>query len=1030
MNLRLSAWSIRNPIPVTVLFVALALAGIASYLMMPVKQFPDLSFPIVNVTITQSGAAPGELETQVTRPVEDAVAGISGVDHIQSTILLGASTTRIEFEIGEDEQRVTEDVRTAIAQIRAGLPRSIDEPIVQRVEATGAPIITYAVSAPSMSVEELSWFIDDTLSQRLQGLSGVAGVTRIGGINREINVILDLDRMRGHGLTAPQINDALSRFNTDQPGGRAQIGGREQTVRVLGEAGTIDTLRALTIPTGSGRYVRLADVATIGGGQEEERGFARLNGRPVVAFQITKTQEASDIAVEDRVDAALAEIERERRDIDTTKIVSIVAETRASYTATLHVLIEGMVLAALVVLLFLKDWRSTTIAAVAMPLSLIPTFTFMLLFGFSLNVVTLLALTLVIGILVDDAIVEVENIEKRIERGETPFRAAYEGADQIGLAVVATTMSIVVVFMPVSFMGGTVGQFFREFGVTVSVAVLFSLLVARLVTPLMAAYLLKNKPHSKPRGAFTGRYRNVLDWALRHRWKSVGLGALFFAGSLGLASFLPSTFIPTQDEGFTYLQVEGPPGATREDMDRIILQTTAMLRAQADTELVFAQIGSTASSGFNADSAAGLRDGTITVVLKEDRALTTSQFRQRIRPMLREIPDARVVTQGGFGTAEIEIILAGEDGILLQRAADALQREMRGLTEVSDVRTSTPPPGPELIVRPRQAEATRLNVTAEALAAVTRVATIGEIEANVPKLSEGERRIPIRVRLSESARNDLSAIQALAVPTLTGTSAPLSAVADLTFEAGPAEINRFDRERRISVQADLNGVELGTALEAINALPTLQNLPEGVHQAAYGDAENLAELMTSFGLAILSGVLLIVAVLTLLFKSFFKPVTILSALPLSVGGAFGALLITGLGLSLPALIGFLMLMGLAAKNSILLVEFTIEREREGVPQKEAILAACHERSRPIVMTTLAMAAGMLPTALGIGEGSEFRQPMAIGVIGGLLTSTALSLVLVPVVYEIIDDFENWISPKLARFITRRTEADSRLVSSP
>jgi HAE1 family hydrophobic/amphiphilic exporter-1 len=1030
MNFRISAWSIRNPIPVTVLFVALALAGIASYFLLAVKQFPDLSFPIVNVTITQNGAAPGELETQVTRQVEDAVAGIAGVDHIQSTVILGASSTRIEFEIGEDEQRVTEDVRTRIAQLRANLPRSIDEPIVQRVEATGAPIITYAVSAPGMTVEQLSWFIDDELSQRLQGLPGVAGVSRIGGINREINIILDLDRMRAHGLTAPQINEALARFNTDQPGGRAQIGGREQTLRVLGEAGTIETLRALTIPTGSGRYVRLADVATIGAGQEEERGFARLNGRPVVAFQITKTQESSDIAVEDAVDAALVRLEAERRDIDTTKIVSIVAETRASYTATLHVLVEGMVLAALVVLLFLRDWRSTLIAAVAMPLSLVPTFTFMLLFGFSLNVVTLLALTLVIGILIDDAIVEVENIGKRIERGETPFQAAYFGADQIGLAVVATTMSIVVVFLPVSFMGGTVGQFFREFGLTVATAVLFSLLVARLVTPLMAAYLLKNRKHgaAEPR-PFNGPYRRVLDWALLHRWKSVALGAMFFAGSLGLASFLPSTFIPTQDEGFLYLAVEGPPGATRDDMERIVQETTAMLRAQPDTELVFGQIGSTASSGFNMDTGAGLRDGTITVVLREDRALTTSEFRRRIRPLLRRIPDARVMTQGGFGTAEIEIILAGQNGEQLQRAADRLQREMRELAEISDVRTSTAPPGPELIIRPRQAEASRLNVSSDTLASVTRVATIGDIEANVPKLSEGERRIPIRVRLPESARNDLSAIQALAVPTLTGATAPLSAVADVTFEAGPAEINRFDRERRITVQADLNGVELGTAIEAINGLPALQNLPPGVQQAAYGDAENLNELMTNFAIAIAAGVLLIVAVLTLLFRSFFKPITILSALPLSVGGAFGALLITGLGLSLPALIGFLMLMGLAAKNSILLVEFAIEREREGVPQKEAILAACRERARPIVMTTFAMAAGMLPTALGIGEGSEFRQPMAIGVIGGLITSTALSLVLVPVVYEIIDDLENWLGPKLGRFITRRTDSDSLLIAN-
>jgi len=1025
----ISAWGIRNPIPVVVLFAALCIAGVVSYYLLPIKQFPDISFPIVSVTVTQNGAAPAELETQVTRPVEDAVAGIAGVDHIQSTVTLGASVTTIEFEIGEDEQRVTDEVRTRIAEIRANLPRGIDEPIVQRIEATDAPIGTYAVAAPDMSIEELSWFIDDELSRRLQGLPGVSRVTRIGGVEREINVIVDPARLAALGLTAPEVNDALARFNVDAPGGRAQVGGREQTVRVLGQAETVEALRDLTIPTGAGRYVRLSEVAAVGAGAAEQRGFARLDGRPVVAFQINKTKEASDVEVEDEVDAALEAFDATRDDVAIDKVVSTVKETRDSYSATLHVLIEGMILAALVVFFFLRDWRSTAIAAAAMPVSLIPTFTFMAWLGFSLNVVTLLALTLVIGILVDDAIVEIENIEKRVERGETPYRASMIGADQIGLAVVATTMSIVVVFVPVSFMGGVPGQFFREFGLTVAAAVLFSLLVARLLTPLMAAYFLKPKPHAAEPRPFAGLYRRSLEWALDHRWLSVLGGGLFFVGSLFVASLLPTAFTPTEDPGVVYLQVEGAPGATRDDMEDVVQRATRMLRAQPDVERVFAQVGSTGGGGgpnFGGGSAAGLRDGTITVVLREERALSTDEFRQRIRPMLRGIPDARVVTQGGFGAADVEIILAGQDGRALDRAALRLQREMRRLAEVADVRPATPPAGPELIIRPKPVEASRLNVTADALAGIARVATIGEVDANVPKFSEGERRIPIRVRLPASARADLDVIGALDVPTLDGTTAPLSAVADLSFEAGPAEIQRFDRERRLSILADLNGVQLGEALEAIEALPALRELPQGVRQARYGEAEDMAELFGNFGLAIAAGVLLIIGVLVLLFRSFFKPVTILSALPLSVGGAFLALHVLDLALSLPAMIGFLMLLGLAAKNSILLVEYAIEREREGVPQRDALIEACRERARPIVMTTFAMAAGMLPTALGIGEGAEFRQPMAVGVIGGLITSTALSLVLVPVVYEIVDDFEMWITPKLARLITPRTDEDRAL----
>ncbi|MFM7349681.1 MAG: efflux RND transporter permease subunit, partial [Erythrobacter sp.] len=652
MSLRVSAWAIRNPIPVSVLFLALALAGVASYLLLPIKQFPDVSFPVVQVTVTQNGAAPGELETQVTRPVEDAVAGIAGVKTVQSTVVLGSSTTTIEFKIGEDEQKVTDEVRTRIAQIRANLPRDIDEPIVQRLEVTNAPIATWAVAAPGMTVEQLSWFIDNDLTRRLQGLPGVAQVSRIGGVEREINVTLDLARMRGLGLTAPEVNQALARFNLDAPGGTARVGAREQTIRVLGEAETIDALRALTIPTGQGRQVRLSDVASIGPGAAEERNFARLNGRPVVGFQVNKTNQASDIAVEDAVIAALDQLQAERKDVTVTKLVSTVDETRASYAATVHVLIEGMLLAALVVFFFLRDWRATAIAAVAMPLSLVPTFTFMLWFGFSLNIVTLLALTLVIGILVDDAIVEVENIEKRIERGESPYKAAFFGADEIGLAVVATTMTIVVVFVPVSFMGGMAGQYFREFGLTVAVSVLLSLLVARLVTPPMAAYFLKDKKRHQERKPFAGRYRRTLDWALDHRWLAVGLGGAFFAGSLFLASLLPTAFVPTTDSGFLYLKLEGSPGSTARDMERIVQDTTRILRREPDVANVFGQVGSTASAGPNLGGA-GVTDGTITVVLKKDRELSTDQFKQKIRPLLRVVPDARVTTQGGWGTADV-----------------------------------------------------------------------------------------------------------------------------------------------------------------------------------------------------------------------------------------------------------------------------------------------------------------------------------------------------------------------------------------
>ncbi|NGM49019.1 efflux RND transporter permease subunit [Caulobacter sp. 602-2] len=1024
-ELRISAWSIRNPIPVAVLFIALIIAGVGAYLSLPVKQFPNVTFPAVTVSVTQSGAAPGELETQVTRPIEDAVSGISNIKTIRSSVTQGASTTTIEFELGEDLQKVTDEVRSKVDQARASLPKEIDEPIVQRLEIDSAPIITYAVSAPAMSTAELSWFVDDTVTRALQGEKGVAQVARVGGAEREINVIIDPARMAAFGVTAPQLNQALANFSLDAPGGRATVGGREQTLRVLGAANTLDQLKQITIPVGS-RYVKLTDVADVGQGAGEERGFARLDGKPVVAFQVMKTRESSDVQVEDRVKAAVLALEQKSAGVAFTKIYSTVDETRASFKATEHTLLEGMLLASLVVFLFLREWRATLITAIAMPVSLIPTFAFMAMVGFSLNVVTLLALTLVIGILVDDAIVEIENIEKRVSKGERPYQAAMEGADAIGLAVVATTFTIVAVFVPVSYMPGIPGQFFKEFGLTVAVSVLFSLVVARLLTPLLAAYFLKPSKDPHPRKPFEGFYRKSLDWALDHRIISFILGGALTVGSLVGAGFLASIgvlavgFQPPGNANYYYIKLQGPPGATVTDMDRTVQAVTKMFKARPETEHVFVQVGSNIASGFGGQSGADVRDGTVTVVLKGDRKLTVTEIKQEIRAGLRDIPDARVNLQSDWGSADIQNILTSEDGEALDKAALQIEREMRSLKTVADPRPSSPPSGPEIVIRPRADEAARLGVSVADIAAIARVATVGDIDANVAKMTQGERRIPIRIRLPDGARSDLAAIGALQVPTASGGVTRLDSVADIDFQAGPAKIDRFGRKRQLTIEGDLNGgAQLGQALAEINELPSMKKMPAGVTPASAGDQEAFTELFSGFAVAILSAIGLVFGVLVLLFRSFFKPITIISALPLAISGALVALVVCGQPLSMPSLIGFLMLMGLAAKNSILLVEYAIEQERAGMTQREALIDACHERARPIVMTTLAMMAGMLPTALGLGQGSEFRQPMAVAVIGGLITSTILSLVLVPVVYEVIDDFERWITPKLSRLTTPR-----------
>jgi len=1024
MNFRISAWAIRNPIPAALMFIALTLAGLVAYPNLLIKHFPNIAFPAVAVIVTQNGAAPAEVENQISRPVENAIAGIQNVKHVQTTATLGSSVTVIEFELGTEMQKATDDVRTAIDATRPQLPPTIDPPQVQRIDIDSAPILTYAVSSRTMSGVDLSWFVDDTIARDLQAEHGVAQVSRVGGVDREINIIVDPNKLAAFGVTAPQINDALRQFNTDEPGGRADIGAQEETLRVLGSAATVAQLRDTNIPAG-GHFVRLGDVAQVGDGEAEQRGFARLNGQPTVAFQVNKTKASSDVDVENRVNLAVARLAKAHPEVTITKVVSTVEETRHSFEATEHVLLEGMALAALVVLIFLKEWRATMITAFAMPLSLIPTFWVMQLLGFSLNVVTLLALTLVIGILVDDAIVEIENIQKRVEAGQTPYRAALIGADSIGLAVVATTSTIVAVFLPVSFMPGIPGQFFKEFGLTVSVAVLFSLLVARFATPPMAAYFLKPSHNPHPPRPLGGFYKTCLDWALDHRWASSFIGGLVFFLAIFIAgAFIPKGFQPTGDPGYIYLQMEGPPGVTRQGMELAVQRVTRKLLDNPDVETVFAQTGSSSGGGaFGGGGGSDLRDGTITVVLKEHRAHSTNAFKILIRPVLRQIPDMRITTQGSFGAADVNMTLGSEDTVTLDRVQLELEKEMRTLSIVSNVRPSPPPAGPELQIRPKIEEAARLGVTSQALASVLRVATIGDIDANVAKYSDGKRRIPIRVRLPEDQREDLEVIRQLQVPTVSGKLTPLSTVADVDFGAGPAKIVRYQREREAQVLADLNGSVLGSALAEIHKLPVMKHLPPTIHEAQVGDAEAMKELFGGMILALFSGIGLIIGVLILLFRSFFKPFIILAALPLSLIGAVMGLWIGRMEIDMPSMIGFLMLMGLAAKNSILLVEFAIEDERAGQTRLEALHNACRERARPIVMTTMAMGAGMLPTALGLGQGSEFRQPMAIAVIGGLISSTALSLVLVPVVYEIIDDLEKWVSPKFARFVTPKAPGD-------
>ncbi|OBV10686.1 efflux RND transporter permease subunit [Erythrobacter dokdonensis] len=1159
----ISAWSIRNPVIPLVFFTGLLFVGIVSFLRMDVIDKPDVEFPAVSVTIAQPGASPTEIENQITQRVESALRSINGVNSLQSTAREGSSNTFVEFEIGTDLIEAVNEVETAIDGVRGSLPDGILEPQVRKVNVVGEPIGYVAVEANDMTIEQLSWFIDDTVAKRLLKIEGMAEVNRFGGVDREIEVILDPARMQSFGVTASQINAVLRQVNLDAAGGLAEIGGTRQSLRVLGNSDDAYALSQTQIQLGGGRTVRLADVATVRDGYSERTSISEVNGKEVVNFAMSRARGASDLTVYDAALEEMDAIEAENEGVKFIKLSTNTTYTRSQYKSSMWALFEGAVLAVVVVFIFLRDWRATFISAVAIPLSAIPTFWFMDLLGFNLNFLSLLALALVAGVLVDDAIVEIENIVRHMRMGKTAYQASIDAADEIGLPVVATSFCIVAVFLPVGLMPGVSGQFFQNFGITVVVAVLMSLAVARMITPLMAAYFLKAQGQAEHgEGPLIDAYMRVLAWTLdtgkmesrraglegpQRRmiyvpsllfavialllvtavtlfesfsgsvsamiaesvgvappWKGIagfevpklvasavssdsngfvyklvakifeivqvllvsglsfGAGWLTFklfelpAGgssriaqgarwltarfydhrvwmlAIGWFSFLmtillfgqtPPQFQPTIDDENSQVQIEVVPGTTLPETKRIVNAVADRLREEPEVERLLERIrlGETSS---------------IFVKLKEDRARSSIQFERELAPVLAKIPDARVRFQSqsaGFGSGrDMTVMLAGSDPVLLEQTATRLVEQMKGLNTLVAPRISADLNRPEIIITPRDKIAAELGVTTAALSQTIRIATLGEIEQNAARFSLSDRQIPIVVRLSEEARSDFSTIENLPVPTANGGSVPLSRVADITFGSGPTAIQRYNQNRRVLVGADLAaGVLKGEAQAQIDALPVLQDLPTGVIRDVVGEDEWQAELIQNLIIAIISGVLLVFAVLVLLYKRLMSPLVNMTSLALAPLGGVLLVWLLGQPQSMPVYIGILLLLGIVSKNSILLIDFAIEEMAKGVGKLEAIMDAGHKRAQPIVMTTVAMTAGMVPVALSLSGDGAWRQPMGVVVIGGLVLSTLLTLLIVPAGFSLADGFEKRAGPWLrARLLTYKPGDDSRPQGTP
>ncbi|UIJ46016.1 efflux RND transporter permease subunit [Sphingomonas cannabina] len=1025
----ISAWSIRNPVPPIVLFLFLTIAGLVSFWRMDVNNDPDIDFPIVWISISQPGAAPSELETQITQQVESAVRSLQGIDEINSTVTEGQSQTIVQLDIGMPVDRAVEDVRSAIQQIRGNLPDGILEPQIGRVDTSSDnDVASFTALAPDMTVEQLSWYIDNTVRKELLSISGMSAVNRNGGVDREIRVILHPDKLQSYGLTASQVNQQLRQVNLDAAGGKAEISGFEQAVRVLGNAKDAYTLGQTQIAVGGGRTIRLSDIADVKDLYAEQKSFARFNGNQVISFDIQRAKGASDVTVFHAAEKKLKELEKTNPKVHFELLFNQSKYAEEQFHTAMEAMVEGAVLAVLVVLLFLRDWRATIISALAIPLSAIPSFWFMDLMGFTLNQMTLLALSLVAGVLVDDAIVEIENIVRHMRMGKSAYQASIDAADEIGIAVLATTMSIVAVFLPVGLMPGISGQFFKNFGLTVVASVLMSLAVARMVTPMVAAYFLKAHGHAEHAGGpVMGGYLKLLSWTLRHRWSAVvaGMIALGLTIWLAFSGVIPMTFQPEQDQDDVTATIEMVPGTSLEQTQAVVTRVANLLRREPAVESVYER--------------AFVGNGRVIAMLKKKRDEKSTQFERRLAPELLKIPDARVGfrSQFGWGSSgrDLTITLGGEDPKLLTQTALTLVNQMSGMKQVVAPRIAGDLNRPEIVIRPRLDLAADLGVTTAALSNAIRIATLGDIDQNSAKFSLSDRQIPIRVALQESARARLSTIKNLPVATENGGSVPLGVVADIGFGAGPTKIERLNLQRRLIVGADLaqnpatgKPYVSGDVMKQIHALPIMKNLPVGVGELTVGQAKWQAEMITNFLIALASGVFLVFAVLVLLYRSFMSPLVNMGSLLLAPLGGLIALAIVGEPLSMPVLIGVLMLFGIVAKNSILLIDFALEEMNKGVDMFTALVDAGHKRAQPIVMTTVAMVAGMVPTALSLSGDSSWRAPMGTTVIGGLILSTVLTLVIVPASFSLAVGIERWIGPKLGRrLLTYRPGDDGKPV---
>lgn len=1004
--MNLSKWAINNPLPFVLFFILASILGALSFNRLPVQNMPDIDLPAISINVAYPGVKAKEIEVEITKKIEESLSSLSDIKSVSSTISEGVSSTVVEFELNSDSNLVLQEVKDAVAKIKGEFPADVLEPSVEKIKTASRPLVAYALSSKDINEQDLTYLIKNYISNEIRSIKGIASISLAGERDGVVEVILDPQKLYHYSLTSAEVSSLIKNYTLNTPSGSVNQTSGYKTLVTSFEIKNIKELQELKIPVLKESFVELKEIATIEVSKSNSKEFAYFNGKPVISLEVSRNSGASDIDVFKEVESKIESLKQKYPSIEFEPIYNNVNRAKRAFDSSIRTLYEGTILAIVVVWFFLRDWRATLVSAVALPLSILPTFYLLEVFlGFTLNTLTLLALTLVIGILVDDAIVEIENMEKHLAKGKAPLQAAADAAQEIGLAVIATTFTLIAVFLPTAFMGGIPGKFFNQFGWTAAISVFLSLLVARFLTPVMAAYFMKPKKHSespKKESKTMSFYLKVIEWTTYHYIKTILISVVILVGSLFLASKITTEFIPASDESQINLTVKTHTGLNSSDL----LQLESQIRSKAHE--VPEVVGFYAKAGNKNESV----DISLIISLKDlkNRSRSQKEIEKDLISRLSNIPFIKINNASNRSGEVYPLTLKSYDMALLEDTAQKLQTQLESLGVFGSIANTANTKKSEIILSPKEFKLAYYGISPSNLGQQVRSALVSEKDSMVGKLEMEGRIFYIKTYIENKEEQSLEKLSNLMISTPKGLIA-LKELADLEQTQTVSVLKKYDKEFNITLNISLNDLKLGQASKIIEKEGLLKNLPKGVSLVDTGELQRMKELFSSFGLAMLTGIMCVYLVLVLLFKSFLHPFTILMALPLSFGGAFGSLLLFDYSFSMPVLIGLLMLMGIATKNSILLVDVAIVKSKEGVNLRDSVLIACKERVRPIIMTSVAMIAGMLPLSLGL-DGDTFKAPMAIAVIGGLTTSTLLSLVVIPSIYIALESLKRKLVSKL------------------